>query len=317
MFGLEVRYYDGAVRGAWDGDDLVPALLNTAVPVMKGEARPDLVSRCDALWARVVPGTSRQHLGMLWEALTRVAGGEPDRARFFDACGLGLPERVELDLVDIPGGTFVMGEERGYSHETNTPPHPVTLSAFRLGRTTVTTAQYQRFARDHTCPGGPDHPVTEVSWYEALLYAAWLGGGLPTEAEWEYACRAGTTTAWSCGDDEKRLAEYAWFDEDITEGGTHPVAQKRPNPWGLYDMHGNVWEWCQDDCRTYTADAATHPVGDPNGERALRGGAWWGVADGCRSAFRYRGRPRDRNVDWGFRVRLPSPARLDPRALDP
>jgi formylglycine-generating enzyme required for sulfatase activity len=312
MFGLEVRRVGG---GVWDGDDLVPALLNTAVPVMKGEARPDVVSRCDALWARVVPGTSRLHLGMLWEALTRVAGVEPDRARFFGACGLGLPERVELDLVDIPGGTFVMGEERGFTGVPNTPPHPVTLAAFRLGRTTVTTAQYQRFAPDHTCPGGPDHPVTEVSWYEALLYAAWLGGGLPTEAEWEYACRAGTTTAWSFGDDEKRLAEHAWYNENA-DHQTHPVAQKRPNPWGLYDMHGNVWEWCQDDCRTYTADAATHPIGDPHGWRAVRGGSRWNDAGGCRSACRVRRRPRDRYVVWGFRVRLPSPARLDLRALD-
>jgi hypothetical protein len=283
----------GLYEGLWHVDDLVTALLNTA-----GD-------RCAPLWARVVPDTPRKTLGLLYDALTHL-GGE-DRARFFAACGLGLPKQVELELVDIPAGSFVMGSPEGVGHDDEHPAHPVTLGAFRLGRTAVTVAQYQRFDPQHTCPGGATHPVTKVSWYEALLFAAWLGGRLPTEAEWEYACRAGTATAWSFGDEEADLERHAWYRKN-SGGQTRPVGEKLPNPWGLYDLHGNVWEWCQDDLRTYTEEPATDPRGEPSGGRAVRGGGWWNGAGGCRSAARDRWGPGGRNVDRGFRVLLPAPA---------
>lgn len=288
MFGLDDK--------VWNGDDLVTALLNTT-----GD-------RCAPLWARVVPDTPRKTLGLLYDALTQL-GGE-DRARFFAACGLRPPERVDLELVDIPGGSFVMGSPDGVGHPNEHPAHPVTLGAFRLGKTAVTVAQYQRFDPRHTCRGGRTHPVTNVSWYEALLFAAWLGGHLPTEAEWEYACRAGTSTRWSFGDQEAALEQYAWYEKNNRDQA-QPVGKIRPNPWGLYDMHGNVWEWCHDDQRPYTGEPVVEPAGEPGCTRAARGGGWWYSADKCRSASRYRWSPRFYDGDLGFRVRLP-PAQNTP-----
>jgi MinD-like ATPase involved in chromosome partitioning or flagellar assembly/energy-coupling factor transporter ATP-binding protein EcfA2 len=297
LLGMDVRHWaDGEEAGHWDGDDLVPALLATA------ESSERVL---DALWKEVSPGLPRLHLGILYEALTRL-GGE-DHERFFAACGLGRPDHPGLELVDIPAGSFVMGSPEGVGDDDEHPAHPVTLGAFRLGRTAVTVAQYQHFDPQHICPGGPTHPVTEVSWYEALLFAAWLGGRLPTEAEWEYACRAGTATAWSFGDEEADLERHAWYRKN-SGGQTHPVAEKLPNPWGLYDLHGNVWEWCQDDLRTYTEEPATDPRGEPGGRRAVRVGSWWDDADRCRSAVRGRWWPWDRDGDLGFRVLLPAPA---------
>ena len=129
---------------------------------------------------------------------------------------------------------------------------------------------------------------------------------LATEAEWEYACRAGTTTAYSFGDDEKQLGEYAWFNgnsENVDEKYAHKVGLKKPNPWGLRDMHGNVAEWCSDRYGFKLA-GGTDPVGPENGsDRVFRGGGWWCAPGICRSADRYDYDPSDRNNDvLGFRV---------------
>ena len=160
-----------------------------------------------------------------------------------------------------------------------------------------------------------DHPVANVSWNDGVAFCEWLSkkesepSSLPTEAQWEYACRAGTTTRWYSGDDEAGLKDVAWYSA-IAKGKTHAVGQKTPNAWGLCDMHGNVWEWCQDwfGDRYY----ATSPIDDPTGAsegsfRVARGGGWYGFAWYCRSAFRGRGSPDDRLDFLGFRVaRSPS-----------
>jgi eukaryotic-like serine/threonine-protein kinase len=131
---------------------------------------------------------------------------------------------------------------------------------------------------------------------------------LPTEAEWEYACRAGSTTRFCFGDDEAKLEEYAWYVKN-SDSKTHPVGQKKPNAWGLYDMHGNVWEWCQDWYGKYPAGPLTDPEGGPEPGfwkklvygRVLRGGSWYGYAGFTRSAFRNHF-PDFRNYLIGFRV---------------
>lgn len=159
----------------------------------------------------------------------------------------------------------------------------------------------------------PNHPAT-VSWNDAQLFIERLNAKeghqryrLPTEAEWEYACRAGTTTAYSFGENQSQLGEYAWYDGDFTTGGTHPVGHKKPNPWGLYDVHGNVWEWVQD---FYSEDYyAISPQADPQGpasgdKRAVRGGSWHTSATSWRSTFR---KPYDadyRGISIGFRLVL-------------
>jgi formylglycine-generating enzyme required for sulfatase activity len=158
-----------------------------------------------------------------------------------------------------------------------------------------------------------DHPVTCVSWNDAKAFCDWAAVQmgrpvrLPTEAEWEYACRAGTTTKWSFGDQESVMSDYGWYEKN-SGWQTHSVGQKKPNPWGLFDMHGNVWEWCQDWGSAYTGEAVD-PVGPPipGGVylRILRGGAWGNPAFCARSAFRMRDLPTGRTTTSGFRVCLP------------
>jgi formylglycine-generating enzyme required for sulfatase activity len=157
----------------------------------------------------------------------------------------------------------------------------------------------------------PDHPAT-VSWNDAQAFIRRLneleGHGryrLPTEAEWEYAARAGTTTAYSFGDDVDQLGRHAWYGEDFATGSTHPVGQKLPNAWGLYDVHGNVWEWVQDwfDAGYYARSPAVDPTGPASGtDRTVRGGSWHVTSGSWRSAVR---KPYDadyRGISIGLRL---------------
>jgi formylglycine-generating enzyme required for sulfatase activity len=161
------------------------------------------------------------------------------------------------------------------------------------------------------------HPVETVTWEKAMEFCHKLSAmpaeraarrvyRLPTEAEWEYACRVGTTTRWSCGDDEAGLADVGWYNKNAG-GKTHPVGEKKPNGWGLYDMHGNVWEWCMDwyGGDFYRQSRPVDPVGPPGGSnRVLRGGSWRSAAGDCRSANRLRHQPGYRDDYLGLRVLL-------------
>jgi formylglycine-generating enzyme required for sulfatase activity len=159
------------------------------------------------------------------------------------------------------------------------------------------------------------HPVETVNWEEAMEFCRKLSAlpaeraarrtyRLPTEAEWEYACRAGTTTRWFCGDDEAGLQEYGW-DTKNAGGMTHPVGEKKPNAWGLYDMHGNVWQWCSDwfSLDYYQQSPPSDPLGPTAcSSRVLRGGNWDDSPFSCRSAFRLSRGPASRLHGVGFRV---------------
>ena len=183
----------------------------------------------------------------------------------------------------------------------------------------MTNAEYQRFLEakensDVKPPefwtnsqfNGPQQPVVGVSWHEAQAFAKWAGCRLPTEAEWVCACRAGTQTEYSFGDDEKLLKDHAW--SDVNSGNkTHAVGEMKPNPWGLYDMHGNVWEWCRDGQRSYTKRAQIDPVGpiEDGRARVVRGGAWFDYDPGdFRASSRLNGGPVGRYYDRGFRCVL-------------
>jgi formylglycine-generating enzyme required for sulfatase activity len=128
----------------------------------------------------------------------------------------------------------------------------------------------------------------------------------PTEAQWEYACRAGSTAAYCYGDNEKELTQYAWY-EDNSNDRPHPVGEKKPNAWGLYDMHGNVWEWCSDWYGEYPSEPDTDPVGPKEGaNRVIRGGSWDNDAAFCRTAYRSNGSPTNRDTRSGVRLALSS-----------
>jgi formylglycine-generating enzyme required for sulfatase activity len=235
-----------------------------------------------------------------------------------------------VEFVPIPGGLFRMGspddEEGRYDNEG--PLHEVRVSPFACMRLPVTRRLYHEITgQDPGWPEGDadDRPVNNVSWLDAVRFCNELSaregltpcyrfdgddvtwdrtaGGyrLLTEAEWEYACRAGTTTRWSFGDAEDLLPEHAWF-EGNSERTPQPVGGKRANAWGLHDMHGNVWEWCWDWYGRYSAAAAADPMGPAEGEgRVLRGGAFDGPPRVLRSAVRVGDVPSLRGWDVGFR----------------
>jgi len=226
---------------------------------------------------------------------------------------LDLGNGVTLDMVLIPAGSFTMGDDSGDSDER--PAHRVAISKpFYLGKYEVTQEQWEAVMGSNPSHfKGPKNPVEEVSWddcqtFVAKVNAKYAGTGrqftLPTEAQWEYACRAGSTTQYSLADDEGSLGDYAWFAGN-SGGRTHPVGQKKPNAFGLYDMHGNVWEWCQDryDSDYYGNSPTDDPTGAASGSyRVLRGGGWLIIAWSCRSAFRFRLTPDDRYDYLGFRL---------------
>ncbi|MDX2034891.1 MAG: formylglycine-generating enzyme family protein [Blastocatellia bacterium] len=215
-----------------------------------------------------------------------------------------------FEMVSLPGGEFVMGANQ---FDSEKPPHRVRVSAFSIGKYPVTQAQWKAVMGEGNNPSrfqGDDLPVERVSWDDVQEFLKKLGNGfrLPTAAEWEYAARGGTTTAYSFGDDALQLGEYAWF-SDNSQGKTHPVGKKRPNPFGLYDVHGNVWEWCSDWYgRDYYKECNKQGVIiDPQGpnsgsSRVARGGGWIILAVLCRSADRGGDSPGRRIGNLGFRL---------------
>ncbi|MGE0885162.1 MAG: SUMF1/EgtB/PvdO family nonheme iron enzyme [Blastocatellales bacterium] len=232
-----------------------------------------------------------------------------DHRNFTEDLGKG----VKLEMIAIPGGSFLMGSE---DFKITKPVHPVRLSPFHIGKYQVTQRQWQAVMGDNPSHfKGDNQPVERVSWEMAVEFCEKLSKQtgknyrLPTEAEWEYACLAGSTGKYCFGDDESLLKDYAWFGEGWQKGGTHPVGQKKPNNWGLYDMHGNVWEWCQDWYdENYYAELgkqgeAVNPQGPNNGQyRVLRGGSWINLLDYARAVYRNGTHPADRNSPFGFRL---------------
>lgn len=203
-----------------------------------------------------------------------------------------LPNQVALEMITVPTGNFLMGTlSLDYNYPRDEKPlHKVYLLSFAIGKYPVTQAQYQAVMRTNPSyfKNNPQNPVEQVNYDDAIAFCQKLtqltgkNYRLPTELEWEYACRAGTTTDYYFGDDYRQLGDYAWY-LDNSQGTTHPVGQKKPNTLGLYDMHGNVWEWCQ--------------------EVVMRGGSWNFYPAFCRSAIRYDiSRRVFRFNIYGFRV---------------
>jgi formylglycine-generating enzyme required for sulfatase activity len=280
------------------------------------DGRFDDSERWLRLTFRTAPGLSQEVQSLrnrLVEAEARLAARERTRqagqSRTFE-----IYPSVLMEFVWIPGGTFLMGspqnEEGRYSDEG--PVHKVEITrGFWLGRYEVTQAQWAGVTGGNPSYfKGPDRPVERVSWSDVQKFIRKLNElagaelyRLPTEAEWEYACRAGTRTRFSWGDTDKGLDEYGWSLRD-SGGETHAVGKKRPNPWGLYDMHGNVWEWCQDwyDPDYYSKSPCPDPTGPASGEvRVVRGGGCYSSPRDCRSANRDYFGPANRGT-IGFRL---------------
>ena len=226
-------------------------------------------------------------------------------------------------LVRISGGKFVMGDK----DEIDAPLHEVVVGSFFMDRNLVTQEQFQKIMGANPSRWkGEKNPVEQLRWSDAAKFCNKRseleglhpcydlktlvcnfeadGYRLPTEAEWEYACRAGTTTAYFFGDNPARAGDYAWIDKN-SGGHPRPVGQKQPNPWGLYDITGNVWEWCNDFYKVdyYKEAPRENPRGPNDGQnKVLRGGAWRFSADNCRSGYRYNESPGYADVCFGYDI---------------
>jgi formylglycine-generating enzyme required for sulfatase activity len=249
---------------------------------------------------------------------------------------IDLGSGVKMEFAWIPPGRFTMGSPEDESERADDETqHQVAIwRGFWIGRYPVTQKQWETLMGENpshvkekvktgflSSKEGtlPDHPVENVSWVDCQDFLVnvndrlvadrqHLQARLPTEAEWEYACRAGTTSAYYTGHGEKGLAAAGWYAAN-SGNRTHAVGQKKPNAWGLYDMHGNVWEWCGDWYGQYPDRVVSDPPGPSSGSgRVVRGGSWGGDPQCCRSANRRRGDPKYRAGGVGFR------AVLSPRA---
>lgn len=227
------------------------------------------------------------------------------------------------EMVLIPGGTFTMGDK----DEPDAPPHEVTVSPFYMDKHLVTQSQYQKAMGDNPSRWKAEtNPVESVRWSDAVKFCnarskleglepcynleTWEcnfdanGYRLPTEAEWECACRAGAKTAYFFGDSPSQLADYAWF-ETNSGGHPQPVGQKKPNPWGLYDICGNLWQWCNDfyGVEYYAQSPEKDPRGPKEGDtKVVRGGAWKFSGDNCRCGYRYNENPGYVDVCFGYDI---------------
>ena len=236
------------------------------------------------------------------------------------------PDPARIKMVSIKPGTFVMGSpESEPGRVDNEIQHTVRIAkAFYMSRTPITQAQWKAVMGNNPSNfKGDDLPVENVSWNDAVEFCQKLSQRdhkkfrLPTEAEWEYACRAGTTTEYNSGNGTAALDKVGWYSGNSTYipvqsfffrttmptgPGTHPVAQKSANAWGLYDMHGNVWQWCSDYFGEYSGDAE-NPTGATQGSfRVLRGGSWRYRPQFCRSAYRSINGAGSRGNIIGFRI---------------
>jgi formylglycine-generating enzyme required for sulfatase activity len=229
-----------------------------------------------------------------------------------------LGSDISLEMNYIPAGDFMMGSG-AVEHES--PVHQISIPAFWMGRYAITQKQWRVVAQTFewenlVLPSEPaffksdQHPIEQINWYEAVEFCGRLSlkfghnFRLPREAEWEYACRAGTTSRFLFGDDKASLGDYAWFNDNSLHR-THPVGQKLPNSWGLYDIIGNTWEWCEDRWRQ-SYDQKLPEVhllkNSVHESRLLRGASWNAFSAACASTTRNRILPSYRAFYYGLRV---------------
>ena len=232
---------------------------------------------------------------------------------------IGVNAQKFPDMIRVDGGNFMMvlEEKLEEADSISVPLHQVTLKTFYIARTETTVAQWRAFcnAIDRQMPNPPNwgwidnHPIVNISWDDAIAYCKWLSDSsgktyrLPTEAEWEFAAKGGKKSKDFIYSGGQSMYHVGWYDEN-SNAGTQPVAQKRANELGIFDMSGNAWEWCQDWFGTYTQDPQTNPQGSETTQyfKVLRGGSWNYFLSGCRIGDRSYFSPESRLNDFGFRV---------------
>jgi formylglycine-generating enzyme required for sulfatase activity len=315
-------------------------ILYTEAP-SPSSLRPGLSVALDAICAKAIAkipegryGSMKEFAAALIEYLKAPPAQEthPVKASVADT----MTNSIGMKLKLIKAGTFKMGspDSDKIASPDEKPQHEVEITRpFYLGVYPVTKGQFAAFVSDADYKtkaeqAGDKHtwrtpnflrfdqtdedPVVHVSWNDAVKFCEWLSRKekktytyrLPTEAEWEYACRAGTTTVYSFGDDPKMLGDFAWY-ENNSGFHTHPVGGKKANTWGLFDMHGNVWQWCADcyDKKYYNSSDNKDPQNIlKTNARVLRGGSWYTDAERCRSASRRKGASGSRSDGLGLRV---------------
>ena len=298
-----------AMRGSWETDE-ISLILDLGLP---------LPAVYKDKFARILVGRALE-LAPSQFGIEPAPPAEPETALPVRAVSLDektivldLGKKVTLKLALIPPGKFLMGSpgDEGGRDEDEGPVREVVVSKpFYLGVHEVTQAQYEAIMEAKPSKFvDAAKPVESVSWEEAVEFCRRLSRrtsqavALPTEAQWEYACRAGTKTRFNSGDDDRQLYTFARYGQG-PDAGTAPAGSKKPNAWGLYDMHGNVWEWCAD---WYAGSYVNAPTQDPIGpalgqSRVLRGGSWVNSSDGCRCATRNKSLPDVRYNGIGFRV---------------
>ena len=235
-----------------------------------------------------------------------------------DALSLGeiiKPSTTDIEMVYVEGGTFTMGatsEQGSDAYDDEIPTHSVTLSPYYIGKYEVTQTQWKSVMGNNPSHWNGDNlPVESVSWNDVQEFISKLNAAtgkkyrLPTEAEWEYAARGGRKSQGYKYSGSNDISSVAWCDEGNSGDKTHPVGQKQPNELGLYDMSGNVWEWCADWYGSYSSSSQTNPTGPSSGSsRVLRGGSWYSDARNCRVSYRHCSNPGSWSSSIGFRLVL-------------
>lgn len=224
------------------------------------------------------------------------------------------PECVPIKMIKIEGGTFEMGatsEQGKDAYDSECPKHKVTLSSFEISEAPITVAQYREYcdATGSKMPTAPswgwidNHPIVNVSWFDANNFAKWKGCRLPTEAEWEFAARGGNQSKHYKYSGGNTPDEIGWFADNTGQTGTRPVRAKKPNELGLYDMSGNVYEWCNDWKYEYTSEDQVNPMGPEDGViKASKGGSWHSSTRSLRVSNRDDDPPEFYSHNVGFRI---------------
>ncbi|MEM7355798.1 MAG: SUMF1/EgtB/PvdO family nonheme iron enzyme, partial [Acidobacteriota bacterium] len=317
-----------ALRDALDDKDSAAAAQPTEAPPnsllesrLQAAEQQRQAEAARALEAETRQATLEHQLQEAQDQISSLERPAPETSSGPPPCQAG-EEVVDqaIAFVRICTGTFTMGsaEDDTQAIDLEKPAHSVTLSEFWLGKYEVTNEQYRRWRPDH--PGEADLPATGVSWSRARRFCQQYGFDLPTEAEWEFAARAGSQTLWAFGNDEGELGRFAWYAANST-GSPQPVGRKEPNRWGLYDMHGNVWEWIGGLRGPYSAGPKVDPKGltpalarsRRQGPRSItseddaadlwvvRGGSYDAPPTDLRVAARGGSRPSARSPEIGFR----------------